>query len=169
MDSPAERFAALLAVQPCDHFTSRVYRMPCIRNGRHPFARYGEDAACVSCSARWTLLQTEDADPPAGWTLLPPDGPPSLMTQALTACNVDCGGLTDRELATLLLRAITRGDNDLRAPRWAHLDGAVHHGSTVRAALLRVAGIDPNEETGWPHDGPCPMCGESDGDEVLRG
>jgi hypothetical protein len=88
--------------------------------------------------------------------------PTSLHDEALAACGVDCGGLTDRELATLLLRAITRGDNDLRAPRWAHLNRALHNGSTVRAALLRVAGIDPNEETGWPYGQPCPMCGYGD-------
>lgn len=86
----------------------------------------------------------------------------SLHDEALVACGVTSEPMSDRDLAILLLRAITSGDGDTRAPRWAHLGNAVHHGSSVRAALLRAAGIDPDEETGWPWDGPCPMCGEDD-------
>lgn len=55
--APTDRFVALLAAQPCEHHT-HAEPGTCIANGRTPFARYGADAACMPCSAWWTLRQS---------------------------------------------------------------------------------------------------------------
>lgn len=92
----------------------------------------------------------------------------SLHAEALAAAGVTSEAMSDRDLAILLLRAITRGDGDIIAPRWAHLGGVLHHGSGVRQSLLRAAGINPDELKGWPQEGACPWCGNGEDGEMTE-
>lgn len=94
------------------------------------------------------------------------DPPLSLHAQALAECGISTDkAMSDRDLAIALLRALSDGDNQTRAPRWAQLCSKIPHGSSVRTSLLSVAGIDYDEVTGWDQIGQCPLCGaEHEGD-----
>jgi hypothetical protein len=86
-----------------------------------------------------------------------PEGP-SLHAAALAAARVDGPAMTDRELAIVLLRRSTESPTN----RWERRAAQVPlpQGSGVREALLRVAGINPDEMTGWEDCGDtCPLCG----------
>lgn len=60
---------------------------------------------------------------------------------------------------TTIIRNVTQGRRSGHAPRWAHLKEVGAHGSTLSAEMVRLAGLDPDEVTGWPGSGPCPLCG----------
>lgn len=68
----------------------------------------------------------------------------SLHAQALAACGFPTTAMTDRELAIALLEWGTRVASRPGSPRWATYPLA--HGSGMSQALLRAAGIDPDEE-----------------------
>jgi hypothetical protein len=63
-----------------------------------------------------------------------------------------------RSELTAIIRNVTHGRRSLPAPRWAHLREVGLHGSTVSAQMVRDAGLDPDQNTGWDGEGPCPLC-----------